>query len=559
LKKFLLLLFVLLFSMQSYSQQIRYSQQQLFEDTRQLLNLIEETHPDPYLNSGGKIEFHRRFHTVMQSIPDSGMTLQEYVWLVQPFMNFIGDGHTVIRHPFFTYNPKVPTGMPFWFSVFSEKGLYIKKVARNEFESLLGAKLISVEGFSIQELLQKTRRLYPSQNDYDCLSNLNAMLWEKYFFEQFLPECAAENHINVEIELVNGKREKINIDLSIERNYPLITNNTRDLELPSTKRSDFSYKFLDQDRKTAFLRIDGQDGYREIVEYAHFHGFDLNNIRQFSKPVYERYNDEEAPENIDSLIAGIPSVTEVFRNLVIEMEKSKSENLIIDLSCNSGGQSILSQILVYFLYGKNQLLELQKSYSSVEKLSDYYFKVFVNKDLDEINKRFFKFNSYLLTNNDYDFSVEEDYISILNGETTVDSLMNRLNEEFYPYTSFYNEFESGKYDGFYKPKKIIVICSERTYSAGFGTLVDLYKSGAIVVGVPSGQSANNFGNSVYFKLNNSGTDGFVSTKYIEMFPKDNALAKELISHYPITYDILKKYNFDSQTVYHYVLDSLSTF
>jgi hypothetical protein len=66
----------------------------LLEDARQLARIIEDTHPDPYLNGGGRLAFHRRLHRVLNAIQDEGMTRDEFLRLVRPFVAAVGDMHT---------------------------------------------------------------------------------------------------------------------------------------------------------------------------------------------------------------------------------------------------------------------------------------------------------------------------------------------------------------------------------------------------------------------------------------------------------------------------------
>ena len=68
------------------AQDTAFTRDQLIEDTRQLVQMIESAHPDPYINGGGKIEFHRQFQSILQAITGQGMTLEEYIWLLQPFV-----------------------------------------------------------------------------------------------------------------------------------------------------------------------------------------------------------------------------------------------------------------------------------------------------------------------------------------------------------------------------------------------------------------------------------------------------------------------------------------
>jgi hypothetical protein len=45
------------------------SRDELIQDVRQLSNLIEAVHPDPYIRGGGKIAYHRRLHETIGAIP----------------------------------------------------------------------------------------------------------------------------------------------------------------------------------------------------------------------------------------------------------------------------------------------------------------------------------------------------------------------------------------------------------------------------------------------------------------------------------------------------------
>jgi len=110
--------------------------------------------------------------------------------------------------------------------------------------------------------------------------------------------------------------------------------------------------------------------------------------------------------------------------------------------------------------------------------------------------------------------------------------------------TFMEEVKSRKYDGFYLPEKVLVVCSPGTYSSGYDLAVLLYKLGAILVGVPSSQAGNCFGDVLMFKLNNTGISGQVSFKYMLAFPNDPEKGRVLRPHYELTYDKLASYGFD---------------
>ena len=123
-------------------------------------------------------------------------------------------------------------------------------------------------------------------------------------------------------------------------------------------------------------------------------------------------------------------------------------------------------------------------------------------------------------------------------------------------STFYENYLIGEYDAYYLPENVFVLCSPYTYSSGFTFMSYLYKSGAKLVGTPSGQSGNCFGEPIQFELKNTGIPFTVSTKYFENFPNDSEAGKVLIPHYPMSYEILSKYGFDNNAELLYALDIL---
>jgi predicted small lipoprotein YifL len=73
-----------------------FSQEHLIEDAWQLAEILESAHPDPYLRGGGRIAFHRRLQRLLEAIPAEGMTRDEFIRLLRPFIGTIGDSHTNI-------------------------------------------------------------------------------------------------------------------------------------------------------------------------------------------------------------------------------------------------------------------------------------------------------------------------------------------------------------------------------------------------------------------------------------------------------------------------------
>ena len=88
-----------------------FSRLELIEDARQLLAILEDNHPDPYLHEGGKVAFRLRFLEMLASIPEEGMTAEGSSRLLVPFVASVGDGHTDVWAQY-ALDPYLPGGVP---------------------------------------------------------------------------------------------------------------------------------------------------------------------------------------------------------------------------------------------------------------------------------------------------------------------------------------------------------------------------------------------------------------------------------------------------------------
>jgi hypothetical protein len=122
--------------------------------------------------------------------------------------------------------------------------------------------------------------------------------------------------------------------------------------------------------------------------------------------------------------------------------------------------------------------------------------------------------------------------------------------------TFYKEFLSEAYAGYYRPEKIVVLVSSKTFSSGFTMMKYLYLTGAALVGTPSAQAANCFGETLDWRLEHTGIEGLVSMSYFSDFPNDPALGRVIPVQYPLTYEKLASYDFDPNAVYLYALELL---
>jgi hypothetical protein len=301
--------------------------------------------------------------------------------------------------------------------------------------------------------------------------------------------------------------------------------------LPESGKGEFGYGFFGADKKVAYLRIDGMMAYREALQSLLAQG--MQEVEAYARQAYRQLHGKEAPASMTDTLAGIPSATDLFRSLAEDMRKAETDHLIIDLRRNTGGSSIMKEILIYFLYGKSAMQSIDNGYQ-VKKYSPLYFKVYTADSLTEVNRD----KTLALEDTDYDFSEEFKYRKTPRDDAYFKTL-------FQGAPDFLAELEAQSFarPG-HRPRKVLVLCSTFTYSSGFNLMQDLYSQGAVLVGSPSAQSANNFGDSLPFTLTNTGISAFVSHKANFGFPDDNDKGKVLMPHHVLGYDRLCELGFD---------------
>lgn len=519
------------------NQEKRIKREHLIEDVRQLAEIIESSHPDPYSAGGGRIQFHFRLQKVLRAIPENGMTKDEFVKLLRPFVAAVGDQHTEI-YTDYSFNSAFPGGLPFVFGLV-EKYPYIQIPFLEKDQKYYGSILFSVEGVTIPALIERFKQLEGCENDYFALRRFsrNNLLYEPYLAE-LIPEWTDKTKVTFELKRPSGQIEQLTRTLPIEIKPPLHYPEST-IDLPKTDDSGFLCDFIDpleKGEKIAYLRVDHMSGYREAKEMSVTEGT-------------ENYSEEE--------LQSFPSATESFRTFVCEMKKKNTQTLVIDLRKNGGGNYMMAPILIYFLYGKDALTSIPKQMAESggghgERYSKLYFKTHPNMTLQRINEG----RDIPLLLGDIDFT------RIFADAKQIRDKANRLLEnpdrlKIYKRTlTFYNEYKSEGYSGYYCPKNVVVLITPWTSSSGLDMALFLYFSGASFVGTPSAQAPNSWGELLEWELNNSGIKGEVSHSFDIVFGKDHERGRVLPVDYPLTYEKLKSFNFDRNSEFLYSMELL---
>lgn len=514
-----------------------FTREQLEEDTRRLAAVLRDNHPDPYIRGGGKVAFHRRMQEVLRSIPGSGMTAADFHDLLLPFVASVRDGHTGIWLP--DRRESSEPGLPFRFRVIGSE-LCVTGAPWKLDERFRGALLESVAGVPCDELVARQGDLEGFDNEYHNLRHLVKNLKTAERLRNLIPEWDGTSVLAVAFRSAAGEPLEWSGPPGARGIFPLEKTESV-IETPSVEKCDIVYGFLDAPGAPALLRIESMVTYREAFEWLRSVGNWNDRREKKARDTYERFHGSDAPEKIDDVIAGIPSATEIFRDLVIAMKKRGTKTLIVDLRNNGGGNSIMTSYLPYFFEGRENFVRSYADHYQIRRYGPLYFENSSRLSLERVNRD----RELPLRVGDYSFQSER----IWRVESKTPAAIRAedlewVRENIGGNTTFAAEMQSLAYEAYYRPETIVVLTSAETYSAGFDMAVRLYRMGAVIVGTPSSQSGNCFIDAITTTLDNTGIGLALSSKEQILFPEDEEKGRVLMPDHLLTYEKLAELNFD---------------
>jgi hypothetical protein len=528
------------------------SRDKLIEDTRQMAKLLETVHPQPYFKGGGKMAFHRRLQNILHNIPKDGMTRETYRGLLSPLVASVDDGHTyVYADGSFDW-----AGVPLLFYIV-EKELYVSAVFVEGHKQYLGARLRRLEGIELPDLLKRTHQYYGADNEYGTLTqlgNYELFLAKKSVIEDIIPEWTDKSKIKISLLLPNGN--PIDVVLPTFKEYPnKVFRPNPGIELPPLNGREFNWGFLDEKGNTAYLRVLTTSKNMETFEKQMTYSDPSEDIRDLYENLYDK-----APEGtIEEILAKLPSLTATYGDMVRQMKEKKSKALVIDLRTNVGGFALSADVLIYFLYGKEALIDLHRSVNiATRKLSTPYFNDDPDLTLDEINAlgEKYKLRNFDLVTDDYDFS---DPQMLEDGLLEREYARKLVEDDLKLSKTFWAEYQAGTHSNFYKPDNVIVVTDSATFSSGFTFAKYFDVMGATIVGSVPSENIGQMGESFRFRLKNTNLGGSISRSYLvhdSTISEDEVSKTLLIPDHELTYEKLKELGFSRPSAIEYALELL---
>ena len=512
-------------------------------DFNEFVRLLEETHPDPYTNYGGKPFFRlEAMDTRFGLIEDSVTSSDELARRITKFLAPLEDGHTNIDMGFSSFfeerEPEMGAPISFW--PISD-GVVINSIT-SEYKDLLGSRLIAIEGILLKEICTNLAEYRTAENEIGRINLfcfINGLSPNE--LRKAIPDMRQDS-ITFQLQTPEGKQ--MNLTLPLIDKYGSGSNielSSVELTKPFPSQGNLSYLFVDDKKNTMYFRS-SQIISRDALEIMINRGMDVG---QYLKRTYMQFNEDDMPNDVNKALAKIPSFSDEFGKMLHVMKKSKSKNLIIDLRGNSGGFTPITLPTLYQLWGDKYLEEAPRfGIKFIQLFSPLYMKK-MNITMEQLNAEM----------QDYGF-ILGDYIATSEGDSSpeeiTDEYRDRMIEEMTSSVKDKLMAQHGK--PVYTPEHVYVLINPTTYSAAFHYAFFLWKMGATIVGLPSKQAPNTYMEATPFELPRTKLKGNISNSLQLFMPNDDPRAHQFTPDLMPTYEDYKHYNFDQNTELLFLLD-----
>ena len=507
----------------------------LASDFRYLVKELVATHPDPYSGFGGKVFFYKQAFRLENELRRSPGTQQTLFDKVSIFLSNLQDGHTYLSLP--TANQQanqrylalevrtIPDGM-------------ILQGIPETYKHLLGSLITAINGCSLEEVLTRTAAIRACENQYDRYANLCRSISAEHFLRQLFPEMKDDLHLS--LLTPDGKASELTLPL-LPRQEVQSTTMQRNNSWKAYTDKQLDYKFIDDNKQIMLININSIMA-RDNFEYMQKRG--MKDLYRQIKYYYRNTLKQDMPADTLQAIRQIPSFSEVFAHMLKEMKKKQASTLVIDLRDNSGGWTPIVLPTLYQLFG-DSVLQTDIDIKFYRIISPLYMQK-LQTTLQDFNQAHGTNYAY----GDYTFSTDEPDTTNLEQRRTdfIKSCMSSVPEEL--------EEQQGK--PIYTPEHIYVITNEHTFSAAFHYTFYLWKMGATLVGIPSGQAPNTYMEQTLFRLPYTGIQGSISNSMQICLSSKDRRAQTLYPDLMPTYQDYQKYNFDIQTEVLYLLDKIKS-
>ena len=280
-----------------------------------LLSSLRENHPALYEYTS-KSSFDLLAEDCLSLLTDS-LTEGEFHVFIRKFTQVMGCGHTVAHPSLNWYKAIIEGGTLIPLHIFIQGDqLYVRNVLDEKNDSLIGARLISVDGVSASEILFSMKSIVGSDGEEEIMVSRNI---ERLFQTYYVFLYGMKETYIVESELASGKQVWTVLNGGAAKKYPKqpSVQLTEVVEIPQAK-----FGILDESKKNAVLEL-----------------------KSFSSKGYKKF----------------------YRKVFKRLSKMDSVRLVLDLRGNGGGYFPNGNQLLRYLMNENFTMDFSRSQKRTKK------------------------------------------------------------------------------------------------------------------------------------------------------------------------------------------------
>jgi hypothetical protein len=300
-------------------------------DLTAILNDILATHPNPF-GKVGEVTWKRHYNQLVEKIPELSES-QRMVGLMK-LVAMIGDGHSQIQLM------KKERGLWYPFRLYEFNNGYHITSAHTSASDLVGAKVISIAGHPIENVVNDARSLMGADNEFDKKERLYVI--HNAFLMEGLGYTNENGSITIEAILQNGKKIIRQIDFEktsdamFRPGVPIFDwhYRTEFYGLPFGERSEWisAYRGLPAD---SFEKV-SED---RAIRFRHYDAI----YTRIGLPKKDAYYLQLNQTDDNQMVKYISDALD-------EVEKQKPKRFIIDIRNNFGGDgSVINKMMHEFI------------------------------------------------------------------------------------------------------------------------------------------------------------------------------------------------------------------
>lgn len=503
-------------------------------DFNEFVRLLEETHPDPYSNYGGRPFFRKaametRFGLAMDSVT----TADELANRIREFLAPLQDGHTGVRSQ---QGPDHMFLAPIMFEAIND-GIIISRLP-DEYKDYIGSRLLAIENVPVKEVCDGLAKHYTAENEIGKMLLVCYRGMQPVTLRKVIPSVGDE-YITYQVETPKGKRTDLKLPLMpVEQARQWYAAQQHTVTKANFPDKDLTYDFVGKGKNTMYLKLQSIMA-RDCFEYMQSNGWN------YQEQLQRMYNAQgkEMPADPKQAIAQIPSFSEEFEKMLQLMKQNRSKNLIIDLRGNDGGFTPITLPTLYQMWGDRYIKEMGGFETEFYTMISPLLAKKYNASLEDINRE----SPVPILYGDYQYSNKRQEVP----EVT-EQYRNRVISQMM--SSVKDKLMAQNGQPVYTPEHVYVLTDPGTFSAAFHYAFYLSKMGATIVGVTCSQAPNTYMEMTPFELPRTGLKGSISNSLQLFLPVDDPRAHDFTPDLMPTYEDYKRYNFDDNTIPMYLMD-----